>query len=273
MDAIDRLGWAGGISIEAYGARVGVRVSDPEALPLLLDRLPPGWQARPGAAVERLYSLVVGGNGDGRVRRLNLLYGNHVLLARSRGLEEALDAFAADVQLHVAEWARRRVFVHAGAVGWRGRAIVLPGRTLSGKTTLVAALVRAGATYYSDDYAVLDARGRVHPFPRPLSIRPPGRFIQERFAVEELGGRAADRPAPVGLVVVTEYSPRVKGWRPQQVSQGQGVLELLGHAVAARRRPEPVLTALQEAAAGARILKGRRGEAERVTEKILEAAT
>jgi hypothetical protein len=272
MDAIDRLGWAGGISIESYGARVGVRVSDPDALPLLLDRLPPGSQAKPLRTVERLYSLVVGGNGDGRVRRLNLLYGDHALLARSRGLEEALDAFAADVQLHVAEWARRRVFVHAGAVGWHGRAIVLPGRTFTGKTTLVAELVRAGATYYSDDYAVLDARGRVHPFPRPLSIRPRGGSVQSRRTIEELGGHAAERPAPVGLVAVTEYSPRVKGWRPRQVSQGQGLLELLAHAVAARRRPEPVLGALQEVVSNALILKGRRGEAERVAEKILEAA-
>jgi hypothetical protein len=31
----------------------------------------------------------------------------------------------------------------------------------------VAELVRAGATYYSDEFAVLDSRGRVHPFPRP----------------------------------------------------------------------------------------------------------
>ena len=42
-------------------------------------------------------------------------------------------------------------------VTWgRGRAIVIPGRTFSGKSTLVAELVRAGATYYSDEYAVED---------------------------------------------------------------------------------------------------------------------
>jgi len=273
MDAIDRLGWAVGISIDSYGARVGVRVSEPDALPLLLDRLPPGWQAKPVRSVERLYSLVVGGNGNGRVRRLNLLYGDHELLARSRGLDEAVDAFAADVQLHVAEWARRRVFVHAGAVGWDGRAIVLPGRSFTGKTTLVAALVRAGATYYSDDYAVLDAHGRVHPFPRPLSIRPKGSQLQERHAVETLGGVAGARPLPVGLVVVTAYDSRVKGWRPRRLSSGRGVLELLAHSVAARRKPEAVIAALEQAASSAPILKGRRGEADRVAAKILEAAT
>jgi hypothetical protein len=66
----------------------------------------------------------------------------------------------------VAENARRWIFVHAGVVAWRGQAIVIPGATQSGKTSLVAALVRAGAEYFSDEYAVFDARGRVHPLPR-----------------------------------------------------------------------------------------------------------
>ena len=32
-------------------------------------------------------------------------------------------------------------------------------------------LVRAGATYYSDEYAVFDSRGRVHPFAQQLAQR------------------------------------------------------------------------------------------------------
>jgi hypothetical protein len=242
-------------------------------LPAVLDRLPPGWQAKRGPTVERLYSLFVGGNGDGRVRRLNLLYGNAGLLSRTRSLDDALDAFAADVQLHVAERARKHVFVHAGVVGWRGRAIVVPGRSFSGKSTLVAELVRAGATYYSDDYAVIDARGDVHPFPRPLSLRADGEHVQERHSVESLGGVAGERPLPVGLVVVTEYSSRVRGWRPRALSAGQGVLELFAHAVAARRRPAAVLAALEGAATNAQILKGRRGEAVRAAAAILERAS
>ena len=261
-----------GQSVTSYGASVGVRLSDPSVLPALLDRLPPGWQAAKTRKVERLYSLVVGGR-DGHVRRLNVLYGDWELLARTHDLEEALDRFAADVQLHVAERARRRVFVHAGVVGWQGRAIVIPGRSFSGKTTLVEALVRAGATYYSDDYAVFDARGRVHPFPRQLEIRRNGGYTQERHPVESLGGVAGEAPLPVGLVVVTEYDTEVQGWRPRPLSAGRAVLELLGHAVAARRKPDEVLDALQRAIADARTLKGRRGEAQRVAAKILEAVS
>lgn len=261
------------MSITCYGTRVGIRASDPDALPALLDRLPPGWQAKPMRTVDRLYSFVVGGNREGGIRRLNVLYGNAELLARSRGLDEALETFAADVQLHVAERAARRVFVHAGVVGWGGRAIVLPGRSFSGKTTLVLELVRAGATYYSDDYAVFDARGRVHPFPRQLSIRENGAHAQERHPIEALGGVAGELPLPVGLVAVTEYDARVAGWRPRRLSAGHGVLELLGHAPAARRKPEAALATFERVTGTALVLKGRRGEAKRVAASILERAS
>ena len=82
--------------------------------------------------------------------------------------------------MHLAERARNRIFIHAGVVGWQGRAIVIPGRSFSGKSTLVAALLQAGATYYSDEFAVLDGRGYVHPFLARRSFpfadkRPPSR--------------------------------------------------------------------------------------------------
>ncbi|WP_157871812.1 hypothetical protein [Gloeothece verrucosa] len=100
-----------------------------------------------------------------------------------------------------------KLFVHAGVVGWRGRAIVIPGRSFSGKTTLAAALVKAGAIYYSDEYAVIDRDGLVHPYPRPLCIREGvGEQIKRRkCSVEELGGQAGTDPIPVGLVVHTKY--------------------------------------------------------------------
>ena len=64
------------------------------------------------------------------------------------------------------------MFVHAGVVAVDGRALLLPGGSFTGKTTLVAALLRAGAQYGSDEYAVLDEAGLVLPaYPRPLSIR------------------------------------------------------------------------------------------------------
>ncbi len=270
MKKIDRLGWAAGISFVSHGVRVGVRVNSPEALALVQDYFPPGWKPSRAPVVERLYSLILGQGDEAArgARRFSLFYRDLARLARTKDREEALALFESDLHLHVATEARRRVFVHAGVVGWKGRALVVPGRSHSGKTTLIAELVRAGATYYSDEYAVLDARGRVHPYPRPLQIRAGETGRQSRHAVETLGGRAGRRPLPVGLVVLSHYRPGAK-WRPRKLSAGHGVLELLAQTVSARNQPERVFDALQQVATRALILKGARGEAAELAGQLL----
>ena len=97
--------------------------------------------------------------------------------------------------MYIALHAPNHVFVHAGVVGVEDRAIVLPGRSFAGKTTLVAALVKAGAEYWSDEYAVLDADGLVHPYPKPLSVRINDTRETDEQPVESLGGRAGEGPA------------------------------------------------------------------------------
>ena len=165
MKKVDRLECALGFSIKSYGVRIDIRSNDPASLDRVCQHLPNEWQSTKSAAVDRVYSLVIGKNGTrAHGRRLSFLYGDDVLLARSFDVDEVFESLESDLRLFVAELAKHRVFVHAGVVGWKGQAIVIPGRSYSGKSTLVAELVRAGATYYSDEYAVLDARGRVHPF-------------------------------------------------------------------------------------------------------------
>jgi hypothetical protein len=270
MKKIDRLGWAAGISFVSHGVRVGVRVNRIDALALVQDYLPPGWKPSASPVVERLYSLILG-QGDGAergARRFSLFYRDLAKIARTKNLEEALALFESDLHLHVAAEARGKVFVHAGVVGWKGRALLIPGRSRSGKTTLVAELVKAGAVYYSDEYAVLDERGRVHPYPRPLQIRADETGEQRRHPVETLGGRAGRGPLPVALVVASRYSPGAK-WRPRRLSAGQGVLELLAQTVSARSRPEKAFAALERVVAGALVLKGARGEASEIVGQLL----
>jgi serine kinase of HPr protein (carbohydrate metabolism regulator) len=269
MRKLDRLVWAAGMVFTAYGVRVGVRVSDAAALARVAERLPPGWKPSTSPAVSKLYSLVTGGGEvKGRVRRFRLLYSGARLAGRTLDEEAIYGMLESDLQLYVAERAPRRVFVHAGVVGWKGRAILLPGRSLSGKTTLVAELVRAGAEYYSDEYAVLDAEGRVHPYARPLAVREGEGLAQTRRAVEEFGGRAGKKALPVGLVVVSRYE-RGGLWRPRRLSPGEGVLEMLANTVSARRAPARALAALSEVAARTVILAGARGEASQAAASIL----
>jgi hypothetical protein len=276
---LDRLGWADGFAIRAYGIDIGVRASDASILDSLVERLPYGWAPRERAGVDYLYSVMVGSGKRAeqadargrrfRPRRYHMLYGDAEQLIRTLEDDDLLEMFERDMRRLVAEFSRTRVFIHAGAVGWRGRAIVLPGRSFSGKTSLVAALVRAGATYYSDEFAVLDARGRLHPFLKPLSIREPGEERQTDYDVEEIGGRAGTRPLPVGCVVFAQYGDGAK-WRPRELTPGRAALDLFANAVAARHNPEQILATLRAALVPAVAIKSRRGEADEAAEAILE---
>jgi hypothetical protein len=273
MRRLDRLGWTAGLTFRSYGVRFGVRAGSGAALSRLAEFLPPGTKEAAPGFVERLYSIRLSDDAPERrgLRRYQLLYADYARLARTPDAEELFERFESDLQLWVAAAARRRVFVHAGVVGWNGRAVLVPGRSFSGKTTLTAALVRAGATYYSDEFAILDARGRVHPYPKPLAVRGEG-GRQTKVAAEELGGHAACAPLPVGLVVVSEFREGAR-FRPRTLSMGRGSLALLANTVPARRRPAEVLETLERVVRGATVLGGARGEAAEAASKILERAS
>jgi hypothetical protein len=269
MEKVDTLGWTCGFSLKSYGVRIGIRTNDPAALDTVREHLPNEWQTISSGIVDRVYSLKVASPGSRtNGRRLNLLYADDVRLARSSDLDLVFETFESDLRLFVAELAKHRVFVHAGVVGWKGQAIIIPGRSYSGKSTLVAELVRAGATYYSDEFAVLDNRGRVHPFIKPLELREEGEFNQTKITVAELGGQSGAGPLPVGLVLMTQFKSGAS-WRPRKLTAGRGVLEMLFNTVSARRSPEKALATLQCVVSRADVLKGVRGNATDVVPALL----
>jgi hypothetical protein len=270
MDKLDRLGWAAGFSFITYGVKIGVRSNDPSLVRDLEPLLPPGWRPASSPQVDRLYSLVRGRSGTRPgVRALNVVYGDITRIARTSNIEDALERFESDLQLYVAESARRRVFVHAGVAEWANKAIIIPGRSYSGKTTLVAELVRAGARFYSDEYAVFDPIGLVHPYPKALSVRDSS-GNQKKCLPESLGGSCGRGPIPVGVVVVSNFKAGAV-WRPRTASTGRGVLDLLANTVAARRKPETSLNTFRRALDRALILRGARGEAQETAASILKA--
>ncbi|MBI4915329.1 MAG: hypothetical protein HY825_05725 [Acidobacteria bacterium] len=272
MQKLDRLGWAAGLSFEAYGLLIGVRVNDPAGLDLIRGRLPYGWAPALTDEVEYLYSIIVGGDDtDGRLRRLSVVYADAVRIGRTKDLTAALDAFEKDLELFVGEKARGRVFVHAGVVGWDGQGIMLPGRSFSGKSTLVAALIRAGATYYSDEFAILDAAGQVHPFARPLSLRRDQELKGDLVTATSLGGRTGVGPIPVGHVFLCGFKAGAR-FRPRALSHGRACLEILRHTLAARSTPEFVLPVLQQVVEHARVFKTLRDEADDSAARILAVA-
>ena len=271
MKKLDRLVWAAGISFTSFGVRIGVRTNTPELLERVLAQLPAGWKVASSPVVGRLYSAIQGSTSPrSNVRSFHLLYANLERLERTENLDHLLEALESDIETHIAQTSRQKLFIHAGVVGWKGRAVIFPGRSLSGKSTLAREFLSAGAEYFSDEFAVLDAKGAVHPFPRPLSIRngDPQNGLHTRVTAEELGARVGNKPLPVSLVVLSRYKVGAH-WRPRALSRGQGVLGLMANAVAARSQPQRALVILEKTIRQAQVLRGIRGEAKETVESIL----
>ena len=251
-------------SLVSYGVNLRIRTNNARVFDRIRDYLPPGWQSASFPVADESYSLIIGDRSEG-VRYQ--LYREREKLLETAILEEMLDIFNSDLRLQVAIAVKDKLFVHAGVVAWQDKAIVIPGRSFSGKTTLVAALVKAGAIYYSDEYAVFDTDGLVHPYPRPLSVRQAG-GMRVRCAIEELGGTAGTKPLSVGLIVHAQYEAGVE-WKPVAMSKGQAVLALLDNTVVARTRPQFALSVLPRTVSNAFGIAGKRGEAAEVAEALL----
>ena len=174
------------------------------------------------------------------------------------------------IRLSVAEFSRDFVFLHAGAVGWRGKGIVLPALSFNGKSTLVYELLKLGAEYYSDDLAILDRKGLLHPFPRDISMRTREEFYQiYEVHPETIGGITGEQRVSVGLIFLTKYRPRSR-WSPRHLSRGEGIFEVLPFTLPIRQSPEFALQVLDSVAAGAVLAKSDRGDARRNARRLLE---
>jgi len=263
----------------AYGVRIGLRVNCRAVLDTLEHDpagmlLPFGWRAvedhEPEAPVSVRYQLLtdssVGGPPSYRV------YAGADLVADVRSLTDAGRALAAHAEPFVAERAPDHLFVHAGVVGWEGRAIVMPGASFAGKTTLVQEWLKAGGTYYSDEFAVLDRAGRVHPFARPLAIRDGSLPSTRRVPAAALGAEAGTTPLPIGLVLATSYRTGAR-WQPRPLSAARTLLELMRHTVAARGNPEHSMPILKQAASVGLAFAGPRGDARSLVAAVIHGRT
>lgn len=173
------------------------------------------------------------------------------------------------VRLIVAEFAVGKVFLHAGVVAWKNEAIVIPAKSFDGKTTLVSELVKKGAVYYSDEYAVIDEEGFVHPFPKMLSMRGiVDAYRQVDVPVETFGGTAGREAVPVAMVLLTRFQPEAK-WLPKTLSPGQAMMEILAHTLPIRNKPEFTLKVLNNMVNRAIITKTGRGDAARTADLLI----
>ena len=236
----------------AFGCGFDVTVPANLAGPLS-SGLPVGWQADPGTS-QRHWELVPGAKGGWAV------LADDDVVAVEPGARAGLRRLLGDVESWTAEHAAGLIAVQGGAVAWRGQVIALPGPARIGTTTLVAALVRAGAGYLSDRFLLLTPDGMVLPYPRPLRL--PG-------TAQSLGARD---PLPLALVTCLVHRPGA-GWDVRPLSPGHTVLALADSALGVSSRPREVMGHVLAAVPGTTGVTGTRGEADAAARHILGSWT
>jgi hypothetical protein len=257
------------LSLESFGVKISIRCNDPAGLSRIKAELPHllagGFVLdRDDENAKRTFDYIWNSNG------LDELYRQGELVIGPADRMVVLDQLNIHTRLTVAEFAVGHLFVHAGVVGWQGKAIMLPARSFSGKSTLVLELVRQGCLYYSDEYAILDTEGRVSPFPKMISLRSPaGGREQTDHSIENFGGSVGVEKIPVGLVVLTTHVPGAT-WEPVELSGGRAVISLLRDTIPVRNDPRFAFQVLSRVTEMAKIVESPRGEASAVAAEIIE---
>jgi HprK-related kinase A len=190
-----------------------VRVGELSATELRRRLAEPGLRCRTGPFVTRLRSDVAALAAElGVLYAANRLEADdgfadfHVAIRHRRGPrrlvrpqvifdadgEVPFHPFAAGSALPLFEWGlnwciasrmQRFLIVHAAVVERAGRAVILPGRPGSGKSTLCAALVSRGWRLLSDELALISLDdGSLAPLARPISLKNESIAVMRNFA-------------------------------------------------------------------------------------------
>jgi hypothetical protein len=221
----------GALTVEWRGTRAGALVEFVFG--------PPG--PRPSASPDA--TLRVTESGPARLR----LEKDGVLVCESDGEGLVATMLADAAGRHLTDRSRGGMLLHAAAVSWSGRGILIAGATGTGKSTTALWLARAGFEYLTDDVAFIpQGSRRIEGFGRPLKVRDAawdalapgldgwpgaGRVIpgpRSRLVRPPAGAESGRSPtADVAVLLFGRYDPAGDG-RPRRLSGGEAVLTLMG---------------------------------------------
>jgi hypothetical protein len=250
-----------GFSIELLGLHLGFTASAGRAAELVERYMFPPLHRSPERAEDISFRLEDDSEGF-RISRGGAVY------ACAAGSDEALVLLQQAVDEYVVQHASGFAFVHCGAVGVGGDAVLLIASSGHGKSTLVEELA-GRADYYSDEYAAIDADGKLHAYPRSLLLRS-GRPVQHPVTPLELGARVAVGPAEIRLVLEIPYHRGESGIRVAPLEQSEALHLLLKSTPQALEDHPGIFSRLAKVAARARAYNGTRGEARDAARAILE---
>jgi hypothetical protein len=144
--------------------------------------------------------------------------------------------------------------VHAAAFCVGERGVIMPGKSGSGKSSLAAWLTAQGYTYLTDELVLLSKMGRIRPFTRPLSLKPPACDVlthllslkADEILTGQIGTMVPHRSLnrqwtsvnpSLGLLIYPEF---IKDQRATltKISSARSCLKLMESYVNARNIPE-----------------------------------
>jgi hypothetical protein len=147
------------------------------------------------------------------------------------GDDGVVEVLSWEVNYRSSQSRRHWPILHATVVGGPAGAVALCGASHSGKSTLAAQAARRGWCHSSDDLAPIEtSTGLVHPYARPLMLRPGGQELlgelpaltppQRRFLVQDffcpasaLGATAERQARPLVGVAVLSWTAEPT-WTP-----------------------------------------------------------
>ncbi len=167
------------------------------------------------------------------------------------------------VDEYVVSHVRGLTAVHAGALVRDNAALLLPGQSHAGKSTLVAELIRDGWIYYSDEYAFIDDAALVHAYPRTMFVRDAQGQSQAVPVTAPSGGEAV----PVRAIVELRYAAGAD-FAVTPVVQSEAVIRLLKNTPRELEQDPAVFPRMAALASKSRYFAGVRGEAAQASAEL-----
>ena len=225
------------------GKVVEIRWSDPSMLTRIQELWPPLGLESSKESLLRKPTTLIRVTGDSHSPTVSV--GDELRPDGWDAVESALALFAAEHLSHL-------IAIHAAVFVRRGRAVIVPGASHAGKSTLAVAAHEAGAIVASDEYALIDpTTGHVRGWNRPVRLRTP-QGIKKLPIAQDIG------PVPVALVAAVRFSTDDPEIRP--MTQAETAFALLANTVCAQTRPEESLRAATCVTRSAQGVTGTRRE-------------
>jgi len=145
------------------------------------------------------------------------------------------------------------VSIHAAVLNIAEQACMFAGVSGAGKSSICTAGLLTGAKYLSDEFALLDQQGAIHPFPRPMQwefathpafkredIQNSGLISADYFDFPDASGNIARchlwhpqhiqrEPLPLNYVVLHQYSSTLEKAELTEIARHEALVELPQH--------------------------------------------